>query len=120
MDCYTPTKATLLPFNPLRSIEISNYREEMVIILSTARALTIKCNHKSQCQCKQQNDNKATTQIFHIGDWVLAYFPQDETGKHWLFTQPWHGPYRIMSCDNSDLSVIKMYFPEDPDLGAPK
>ena len=55
----------------------------MVITLSSARALTMKSNHKSQWQYKQQCGKKATTPIFHIGDRVLVYFPQDEIGKHW-------------------------------------
>ena len=83
MDCRTPTKAALLLLKPLRSTEISEYREEMVITLSSARALAMKSNHKSQQQYKQQYDKKATTPILCIGDWVLVYFPQDESGKHW-------------------------------------
>ena len=43
----------------------------------------MKSNHKSQWQYKQQYDKKATTPIFHIADWVLVYFLQDESGKHW-------------------------------------
>ena len=27
-----------------------------------------------------------------IGDWVLVYFAQDETGKNRKLSQPWHGP----------------------------
>ena len=48
MDCRTPTEAALLPHKPLRTTEISDYREEMVIALSSARALAMKYNQKSQ------------------------------------------------------------------------
>ena len=58
MDCRTPTEAALLPPKPLRTTEISDYREEMVIALSSARALAMKYNQKSQRQYKQQYDNK--------------------------------------------------------------
>ena len=57
-----------------------------MITLSSAGALAMKSNRKSQQQYKQQYDKKATTPKFRVGDWVLAivYFPQDETGhgKH--------------------------------------
>ena len=56
MGCRTPTKAALLLLKPLRSTEISEYREEMMITLSSARALAMKSNHKSQQQYKQQYD----------------------------------------------------------------
>ena len=73
----------------------------------------MKSNQKSQGQYKQQYDKKATTSKFHVGDWVLVYFPQDETGKHWKLSQSWHGPYRTVSRDDPNVTVIKMYFPED-------
>ena len=89
----------------------------MVITLSTTRILSIKSNQKSQQQYKIQYDKKATTSKFHVGDWVfLVYFPQEETGKHWKLSQPWHSPYRIVSHDELDVAVIKMYFPEDPQI----
>ena len=48
MDCCTPTEAALLPPKPLRTTEISDYREEMVMTLPSARALVLKSNQKSQ------------------------------------------------------------------------
>ena len=116
MDCRTPTEAALLPPKLLRTTEISDYREEMVIALSSARALAMKYNQKSQRRYKQQYDKKATTPKFHVGDLVLVYFPQDETGKHRKLSQPWHGPYRIVSRDDPDVTVTKMYFPEDSQI----
>ena len=88
----------------------------MVIALSSARALAMKYNQKSQRRYKQQYDKKATTPKFHVGDLVLVYFPQDETGKHRKLSQPWHGPYRIVSRDDPDVTVTKMYFPEDSQI----
>ena len=48
IDCHTPTEATLLPPKPLKTSEISDYREQMMIKLSSAKALTMKSNQKSQ------------------------------------------------------------------------
>ena len=116
MDCRSPTEAALLPPKSLRATEISDYREELVTTLSSARALALKFNQKSQRQYKHQHDKKATTPKFSIGDWVLVYFPQDETGKDRKLSHPWHGPYRIISRDDPDVTVKKIYFPDDPQV----
>ena len=105
MDCRSPTEAALLPPKSLRATEISDYREELVTTLSSARALALKFNQKSQRQYKHQHDKKATTPKFGIGDWVLVYFPQDETGKDQKLSHPWHGPYRIISRDDPDVTL---------------
>ena len=68
MDCCTPTEATLLSPKPLKTTELSDYREEMVIILSSARALAMKYSLKSQRQYKEQYDKTATTIKFYVGD----------------------------------------------------
>ena len=88
----------------------------MVTTLSSARALALKFNRKSQQQYKHQHDKKATTPKFCISDWVLVYFPQDETGKDRKLSHPWHGPYRIISRDDPDVIVKKIYFPDDPQI----
>lgn len=45
-------------------------------------------------------------------DWVLVYlFPHENTRKNRSCHS--HGPYRITSIDDTDLSVAKVYFPQD-------
>ena len=39
IDCHTPTEAALLPSNGLKVTEVSNYREKVILSLSTARRL---------------------------------------------------------------------------------
>ena len=73
-----------------------DYQEQMVLS-STTRSLAIKANKEAQQQYKSQYDKTAKTSKFQVGDWVLVYFPQDETGKNRKLSQPWHGPYRIVS-----------------------
>jgi len=95
MDCRSPTEAALLPPKSLNITNISDYREEMVSTLSTARALALKVNQKCQRSYKQQHDKKVTTSKLKVGEWVLVYFLQDNVGKMRKLSQPWHGPYRI-------------------------
>ena len=44
------------------------------------------------------------------------YLPSEETGKLRKLSQPWHGPYQIISRDDPDVTVTKVYFPDDPPL----
>ncbi len=42
---------------------------------------------------------------------MLVRFPHEEQGK---LRKPWHGPYRVVSRDDPDVTVVKMYFPQEP------
>ena len=50
---------------------------------------------------------------YKIGDWVLVRFPQEETGRMRKLSRPWHGPYRIVDRRNPDVTVVKVYSPQD-------
>ena len=113
-DCRTPTEAALLPTRSLKATNLNDYREQMVLSLSTARNLAKEANKISQKRYKTQYDKSAKPSKSKVGDWVLIYFSQDETGKNRKLSQPWHGPYRIVSQDDPDVVVTKIYFPDDP------
>ena len=115
-DCRSPTESALLPAKSLRVTNVSDYREQMMLSLSTARNLAMKTNREAQQRYKLQYDKAAKTSKFRVGDWVLVYFPQDETGKSRKLSHPWHGPYRIISRDDPDVTVTKIYFPDDPSI----
>ena len=66
----------------LRATDMGDYQEQMVLLLSTARSLAVKANKEAERRCKSQYDKTAKTSKFQVGDWVLVYFPQDETGKN--------------------------------------
>ena len=40
-------------------------------------------------------------------------FPQDETGRLRKLSRPWHGPYRVIDKHNPDITVVKVYAPQD-------
>ena len=109
-DCRFPSEAALLPSTPLNLTDVSDYREELVLTLSNARNIAMKTNLESQRRYKEQYDKTAATPKFRIGDWVLVHFAQEETGKMRKLLQPWHGPYRIVSRDDPDVTITKLYF----------
>ena len=113
-DCRHPTEAALLPPKALGPTDVSDYREELILSLSSARALANKTNTQAQSRQKAQYDKRAVSPKLKVGDWVLIYFPEDETGKFRKLSRPWHGPYRVVSRSDPDISAKKLFFPEDP------
>ena len=120
-DCRFPTEAALLPSTPLSVTNVSDYREELVLTLSNARNIAMKTNLECQRRYKEQYDKTAVTPKFQIGDWVLVHFatctlcPRRDWEDKKL-SQPWNGPYRIVSRDDPDVTVTKLYFPDDPQI----
>ena len=51
-----------------------------------------------------------------IGDWVLVYFPKDEAGRNRQLSRPWHGPYRVIEKRNPDVTLCKVYFPQENNI----
>ena len=47
---------------------------------------------------------------------MLVLFPHELTGKNRKLSRPWHGPYRVTSIDDPDISVSKVYFPQDGNI----
>ena len=92
-DCRSPTQAALLPVSSYQPVNINDYREELVVMLSSARKMAAKANQEAQRHYKHQYDKSSTSPKYQIGDWVFAYFPSEETGKLCKLSQPWHGPY---------------------------
>lgn len=78
IDCRSPTDAAILPPSPVDPVEVSDYREELVCTLSSARELAAEAVKKAQARYKKYYD-RATKPLKHcVGDWVLIRFPAEE------------------------------------------
>ena len=113
LDCRSPTEAALLPPNSLESMEMSNYRAQLIHSLSSARELAATSIQKAQVKYKKQYDKKAKPLPYKVGDWILIRFPQEETGANRKLSRPWHGPYRIESISSTGVVAVKVYFPQE-------
>ncbi|KAL5515979.1 hypothetical protein EMCRGX_G001235 [Ephydatia muelleri] len=113
VDCRTPTEAAILPPKEVQTTNVEDYREELVLCLSTARKHACDALKKAQQRYKQQYDKHCHPVQYKVGDWIMVRFPQDESGKSRKLSRPWHGPYRVQSCDSPDVVASKMYFPEE-------
>ena len=112
-DCRSPTEAALLPPSSLESMELTDYRRELIHSLSTARELAAKNIQQAQAKYKKQYDRKAKSLSYEVGDWVLIRFPQEESGANRKLSRPWHGPYRIESVSSTGVVAVKVYFPQE-------
>ena len=117
IDCRSPSEAALLP--PTQSEEIeefTDYRQELVVSLSSARAEALKSIREAQKRYKSQYDKKQHQVDLKIGDWVLVYFPKDEVGRNRKLSRPWHGPYRVIEKKDPDVTLCKVYFPQEKNI----
>ena len=111
-DCRTPTEAALLPPTEIEPTDLVDYREELTVSLSSARELAAQVIRQAQ-KYKRNYDKKAACRDYRIGEWVLVKFPADETGKMRKLSRPWHGPYRVTEQKKPDVTVVKVYRPQD-------
>ena len=112
-DCRSPTEAALLPPTDIDPVDdLSDYRQEMIVSLATARVDAAESIRKAQKHYKKQHDKQAHQVKLKLGDWVLVYFPKDDTGRNRKLSRPWHGPYRVLQIRDPDVTVCKVYFPE--------
>ncbi len=81
MDCRSPTEAALLPPSTVHPTDVSDYREQLMLSLSSARDSAAKCIQKAQQRYKQQYDKKTSPIEYQKGDWALVRFPHEETGE---------------------------------------
>ena len=81
LDCRSPTEAALLPAQPLDPGSVLDYHEEVILSLSSPRELAAKAISRAQERYKTCYSRKAQAANYHIGDWVLVRFPQEESGK---------------------------------------
>ena len=95
MDCRTPSEAALLPPTSIQPTDMSDFREELTLSLSSARKIAASCIQQAQKKYKRNYDQKASVREYRIGDWVLVKFPADETGK--LVSFRGHGMVLIVS-----------------------
>ena len=112
-DCRAPTEAAFLPPSEIQPVEVSDYREELMLSLSSARQLACENIRKVQQRYKRYYDRKTTPVHLRVGQWVLVRFPQEESGRQRKLSRPWHGPYRVISRDDPDVTVSNVYFPGD-------
>ena len=103
----------MLPPTEIQPTDLINYREELTMSLSSARAVAARSIQQAQQKYKGDYDKKATRHEYRVGEWVLVKFLWEETGKTRKLSRPWHGPYRLVEVKEPDVTVVKVYRPQD-------
>ena len=106
-NCCFPTKAALLPPEPIEYTDISGYQEKLVLSLSSARELASDSSELLY-------DKNAVPSKHQVGDLILIRFSHKETGKQREFSRPWHGSYRAVECRDPDLVTKKQFSQKVP------
>ena len=112
-DCRYPTEAALLPPTDIEPADVIDYRQELMLALSSARELAAESIQEAQRKYKRTYDTRSRITEYKLGDWVLIRFPQDETGANRKLSRPWHGPYRVTCCSKTGVTAVKVYFPDE-------
>ena len=113
VDCRSPTEAALLPSGTVDPTDVDDYREELILSLSSARELAVTNIRAAQRRYKEQYDRKSKPAAYKLGDWVLVRFPHEESGKQRKLSRPWHGPYRVTQRNDPDVTLVKVFFPDE-------
>lgn len=112
-DLRGPTEAAFMKPTDAVPSTVEDYREEVMLSLSSARELAIQSVQKAQKRYKKLYDRNTKQIDYRVGDWIFIRFPAEETGKGRKLSHPWHGPYRIVSRRDPDVTAVKVYFPEE-------
>ena len=113
IDCRSPTEAAYLPTEDVHPTDVEDYKEELMLSLSSARQLAASCVQKVQRRYENQYDRRTREKPLRVGSWVFIHFPQDESGRWRKLSRPWHGPYRITDKNDPDVTCVKVYHPQD-------
>ena len=116
IDCRTPTEAAHLPLVEPVLTDVMDYRDALVHSLSLARELAATSIQKAQVRYKHYYDRSAKIVHYSVGDWVLVRFPGEETGRLRKLSRPWHGPYRVVAVAEPNVTVVKVYFPQEKQI----
>jgi len=116
MDYRTPTEAAFMSPTESSLTDVTDYREQGTRALLTARSTAVKNIQKAQKRYKLQYNCKAMSLNLQSVNWVLVCFPAEESGKNRKLSRPWHGPYCAIAVNNPDVTVTKVYFPQDKQI----
>ena len=96
-DCRTPSEAALLPPSDLEPTPVSDYRDKVMLSLSSARDSAVQSIKQAQVKYNKAYDRRSAPSRVQVGDWVLVRFPQEEVGKIRKLSRPWHGPFQVLT-----------------------
>jgi len=93
--------------------DVSDYKEQLILSLTSVCELAATNIQAAQKRYKKYHDCNAHQKGYKLGNWVLVWFPHEESGRLRKLSQPWHGPYHVTRRNDPDLTIVKVYFPDE-------
>ena len=112
-DLRSPVEAELLSPDQHLPMTTDDDRKQLLQMLASSRQLAETTMHKAQGRYKDQFDKWAQQRHYKVGDWVMVKFAQEEQGRMRKLSQPWHGPYQVIERNDPDLTISKVYYPQE-------
>lgn len=116
IDCQSPTEAALLPPTTLRPTKVADYREELMLSLSSARELAAKNIQAAQKRYKQLYDRHSHSKAHQIGageipsggEWAAAEAVPTMAWTlpgHWQGGSRYHHGESLLSREGADTGT---------------
>ena len=112
VDLRTPTEAIYMSPSEFHSTSVEDYREQVMLSLTSVRQLATSNIQRAQKRYKGQYDRGHRPSNLRLGKWVFIKFLQDESGQLRKLSRPWCGPYRIIDMRDPDVTAAKVYHPQ--------
>ena len=109
-DARLPTEAALEGPTSLSELEGEDYRTDLLVGFSTARANALHNVEEAQRKYKDQYDRQARPRQFRVGDRVFVDRQMNKKGK---LSRPFEGPYRVISATENTVQVRPVGKPDD-------
>jgi len=82
-----------MPSSSVDLTKLTDYHEELLLLLSTARKLAATQIRRAQVKYKKYHDKKAKLNTLKVGEWVLVRLPHEESGRMRKLSRLWYGPF---------------------------
>lgn len=104
-DARIPTATVLSHVRSPYLVDISDYKEDVMVGLSSAWQLAQENIKKGQFKQKKFYDQASKVVDIRPGDRVMVYMPSEKQGKDWKLSRPFHGPYRVLKVTPTNVEV---------------
>ena len=132
-DPRVPTSTVLTYQRSPYTVDIDDYKSEMMTNLSQAWKLAQENIKVAQTHQKNQYDKKTRNVNLKVGDWVMVLMPTEAKGEKRKLARPFNGPFWVLTVTPTNAEVrlvddpkaasifvaldrVRMCYPEQADV----
>ena len=115
-DPRLPTTSALELPRPVYTVDLDDYKSELVTCLVKARECAREQIKKAQVRQKKFYDMHTKESSYKVGERVMVYIPTEVTGKDRKLARPYHGSYRIVAITPTNAEVKLVDSIDDPSI----